>query len=109
MENLRPRKGKRLPKGVVLNFCSKIHGKADISVSLRLRQVKPRTGQTKSVYGRSKDRGSPGPGGRRPPLTWWVQEGFLEEGTSNLRSEGHWVMGVGGVELRESKVCSRNP
>lgn len=63
MENLRPRKGKGLPKGVVLNFCSKIHGKADMSVSLRLRQVKPRTGQPKGVYGRSKGRGSPGPGG----------------------------------------------
>ena len=53
MESLRPRKGKELPKVIVPNSGSKVDRKAVMSIFLRLRPVKPRTGHPKSVYRRS--------------------------------------------------------
>lgn len=75
---------------IVPNVGSKVHGKAIVSIFLRLRQVKPRTGHTKSVHRRSKERGSPG-------------RCHLQPGIRRTKGDG-----MGGMEPRESRVCSGN-
>lgn len=81
----------------IFNFCLKIQGKAGMRVSLRLRQVKARTGGTTSVYERAQERGGPRlPRGGTPPPACWIQEGFLEDVPLNLRSEGPRVLGLEG-------------
>lgn len=86
---------KGLPTVIAFNFCLKIQGRAGMRASLRLKQVKARTSRTTSVYGRAQERGGPRlPSGGTPLPAWWIQEGFLEDVTLNLSSEGPRVLGL---------------